>query len=55
MAEVYKLQYTDVPPYSKLRRMFEDQLRGRDPKRTLEWLHPKAKPAKPIKVSYAVS
>lgn len=58
MAEVYKLQYTDMPPYSKLKRIFEDQLRGRDPKRTLEWLHPKAKPAKPIKVnrsSYAMS
>lgn len=50
MAEVYKLQYNDVPQYSKLRKIFEDHLQGHDPKTTLEWLHPKAK-AKPAKAN----
>ncbi len=53
MAEVYKLGYTDVPSYSKLRKIFEDQLGARDPRKTLEWVAPAkpVKPVKPVKVS----
>lgn len=38
MTKVYKLNYTDTPLYSVLRKIFTDQLKGRDPKKTLEWL-----------------
>ena len=38
MTEVYKLNYADTPPYSVLGKIFIDQLKGRDPKKTLEWL-----------------
>ena len=38
MTEVYKLEYTQAPDYSKLARLFTRQLQGRDPRKTLEWM-----------------
>lgn len=38
MEEAYKLEYADKPPYSKLQEIFLDQLHGRDPVKTLEWI-----------------
>jgi hypothetical protein len=48
MSEVYKLSYDARPQYSALRKIFEDLLGGRDPRKTLEWMQ-KAKPTKPVK------
>lgn len=45
MSEVYKLGYSAKPPYEKLHKFFKDQLSGRNPVKTLEWLTP----AKPVK------
>ena len=35
MSSVYKLDYTQEPPYTKLLKMFA---RGRDPIKSLEWM-----------------
>ena len=48
MTEVYKLSYTQDPDYAKLRKIFKDQLSGRDPRKTLEWL-PVAQAVMPVK------
>ena len=40
MEEVFKLEYTETPPYSRLQKIFQDQLRGRDAVKTLEWVTP---------------
>ena len=55
MEEIYKLGYSDKPPYSKLRIIFQNQLHGRDPTKTLEWVaSSKSQKVKVRKVGFTV-
>lgn len=38
MTEVYKLTYIEKPDYNKLKTLFTNQLKNRDPTKSLEWL-----------------